>query len=609
MNSETAKRWFFVLRSAALCGGVAVFLAGVALAGPGSDKPTGEPESGKNAPSDPVHYSTKRTGTVETSDRLTLRLSTDLGSVHIVPLDGNLTAEVQYSVQVETDARPPLAQRLLEGYTLRAKATPFGVEIVGALPSLALKKGAPSAQISVQYEVKVPAGYNLEVKTEGGDIETGDVGGTANLSTQGGNIRTGRLGLTWSRNGGPGRSVARLETDGGHIQVQDVAGDLTAITAGGHINANNIAGDASLRTGGGHIQVAGEIRGRADLDTEGGNITVGAANRFVSVRTGGGQIDFGEVRGSVRAQTGGGGIRVLYVAGPMQVESSSGSICLTKVAGTVQAATREGTITAWINPEAPSSGGKVQLAGASQLSSGNGDLIVFVPRNLAATIEALVASGDAHLIEFDQALHLAMQPPASGNGPLRGVATLNGGGPPLKLRTTGGKIRVQFLDSQTALRESLIQEQKERLKIPGCSGCMPVSATVALPTPAPQPAEASDDLKADWLESFINQLEIMVSGGLRENPKDFRKRLTYSPAPPYPALAQRAGVEGRVSLEVRVLKDGRVEFKRLLEGEPSLADAAIAAVKNWRGQPMWINGKPKEVISVVTFDFQLRPSK
>ena len=64
-------------------------------------------------------------------------------------------------------------------------------------------------------------------------------------------------------------------------------------------------------------------------------------------------------------------------------------------------------------------------------------------------------------------------------------------------------------------------------------------------------------------------------------------------------------MQGRVKLQVRVLKDGRVEFQKLLEGEPSLADAAIAAVKNWRGQPMWINAKPVEVISVVTFDFQL----
>jgi outer membrane biosynthesis protein TonB len=44
----------------------------------------------------------------------------------------------------------------------------------------------------------------------------------------------------------------------------------------------------------------------------------------------------------------------------------------------------------------------------------------------------------------------------------------------------------------------------------------------------------------------------------------------------------------------------------LLQGEPVLADAAIAAVKQWRGKPAWINGKQVEVISTVTFNFQLR---
>jgi TonB family protein len=589
-------------RSLALCGAAGAVLcgAGAVLAGPGggtAERPVKDPPPG------PAHFSAERTGVLETKDKLTLRLTTDLGSVHIVPLDPGAAPTVRYTVHIETDAHAPLAQRLLQSYSLRAKATPAGIEIVGALPSPALRNAASGAQFWVQYEVAVPAAFSVEVKTEGGDIDTVDIGGTAVLSTQGGTIHVGSIGVNWARSGSPGHQVARLETDGGHIQVQDVAGDLTAFTAGGHINTGNIAGDASLRTGGGHIRVSGQIGGRADLDTAGGNITVGGANSFVSVRTGGGQIDFGEVRGSVRAQTGGGGIRVLYVSGPMQVESSSGSICLTKVAGTVQASTREGTITAWINPDPPSSGGNVQLAGASQLSSGNGDLIVFLPRNLAATIEAVVTSGDVHRIEADPSLHLAVQPAQpNGSSAIRAVGTLNGGGAPLRLRTTGGKIRLQFLDSQTALRESLIHEQQERLR-----SVVPVSAASVTLRAQPQPLVAPDssDAKSDWLESWINSLEVAVTGGLRENPTDFRKRLTYCPPPSYPSLSQRAGVQGIVKLQVRVLKDGRLEVQKLLEGEPSLADAAIATVKNWRAQPIWINGKPVEVISVVTFNFQL----
>src|SRR6267378_892697 len=256
----------------------------------------------------PVRVSADRTGSLQTSDGLTLRLSTDLGSVKIIPLENGSAPAVRYSVHIETDARAPLAQHLLDHYSLSAKAISAGVEITGNLPPQSARLSG--AQIWVQFEIAVPRNYSVEVKTEAGDIETGDIGGIASLTTQGGNIHAGRIGVSNARNAGSERLVARLETEGGHIQVQDVAGDLRAFTAGGHINAGNIAGDASLRSGGG-------------------------------------QIDFGEVRGSVRAQTGGGGIRIMYVSGPMEVESSAGSICLTRVAGTVRAATAGGTITAW----------------------------------------------------------------------------------------------------------------------------------------------------------------------------------------------------------------------------------------------------------------------
>jgi TonB family protein len=446
----------------------------------------------------------------------------------------------------------------------------------------------------------VPRGYSIDVNTEAGDITTADIGGTASLHTQGGNIKTGRIGTSGIRDASWGRSAAKLETEGGHIQVLDVAGDLTAITGGGHINVGNIAGDASLRTGGGHIR-AGQIGGRADLETVGGNITVAHAGSFVSVRTGGGQIDFGEVLGSVRAQTGGGGIRVMYVSGPIELESSSGSICLTRVAGALQAATSGGTITAWINPDAPSGGGNVHLAGPSQLASGNGDIIVFLPRNLAVTIDAIVTNGGLHRIEADPSLGFTVQASNSLTGPVHATAVLNGGGPPLKLRSTAGKIRLQYLDSEVALRDSLIREQIERIsqRIPDFK-----------PDYMDRKIEenrvvSSNDIKTDWLDSWLNSLEIAVRGGITEDFDEFQKRLINSPKPSYPALAQRAGLQGFVRLQVRVKKDGSIEVQKLLEGEPALADAAINAVKSWRARPALMNGKPVEVISTVTFNFQL----
>jgi TonB family protein len=441
----------------------------------------------------------------------------------------------------------------------------------------------------------------VDVNTEVGDIEAQDIGGTANLRTQGGNIRTGRIGGSGLRDAASGRPVAKLETQGGHIQVLDVVGDITAFTAGGHISVGSIAGDASLRTGGGHVRAV-RIGGRANLETVGGNITVAHTGNFVNVRTGGGQIDFGEVRGSVHAQTGGGGIRVVTVSGPMEVESSGGSICLTRVSDSLQAATSGGTITAWINPDAPSGGGNVRLSGSSQLTSGNGDIVVFLPRNLAATIDATIATGGEHRIEADPALHLMIQGSTNGNAPVHATAVLNGGGAPLRLRSTTGKIRLQFLDSDVALRESLIREQIERIsqRIPEYKPEVGSGMVNASPFTPP-----GDDLKMDWLDKWILDWERKFWGGIRENPDEFQKRVLNAPKPSYPTLAQRAGLQGVVKLQVRVMKDGRVEVQKLLEGDPMLADAAITAVKQWRAKPIWMNGQPVEVISTVTFNFQL----
>ncbi len=550
----------------------------------------------------PARVSADRTGSLQTSDGLTLRLSTDLGSVKIVPLENGSASVVRYAVHIETDARAPLAQHLLDHYSLIAKSTSAGVEISGNLPPQS--SHLSGAQIWVQFEIAVPRNYNVEVKTEAGDIETGDIGGIATLTTQGGNIRAGRIGVGIGkvRNAAAEHLVARLETEGGHIQVQDVAGDLRAFTAGGHINAGNIVGDASLRSGGGHIR-AGQIGGRADLQTDGGNITVVQAGSLVSVRTGGGQIDFGEVRGSVRAQTGGGGIRIMYVSGPMEVESSAGSICLTRVAGTVRAATAGGTITAWINPDAPSAGGTVHLPGLSQLTSGNGDIVVFLPRNLAADIDAVVESGGGRRIEADPALALQIQ--ERGNGPVHAMGALNGGGPPLKLRTTAGKIRLQFLDSETALRQSLIQEQKERL-MDGLNSAQFTPTGFEKPQSwnAPEPVGGAED-RGDWIDRWLNTLETTFLGGIREDPDELQKHLVSAPPPAYPEIARRAGVQGIVRLQVHATKDGRIEVDKILSGSPTLADAAIAAVKKWRVRPFSTGGRPVDVISTVTFNFQL----
>ncbi|MGC1617823.1 MAG: energy transducer TonB [Candidatus Acidiferrum sp.] len=574
------------------------FLPGLVFGAGAIDPPPVTPP----VPGDPApRVAMDRSGVVPTQDGLTLHLTTDLGSVRVVALEPGAAPVVRYSVHIETDARVPLAQILLERYSLTAKATTTGVEIVGTSPSQAGRGGA-NAQFYVQFEISVPATYSLDVNTGVGDIVTQDIGGTASLITQGGNIRTGRIGYIGWRHASQAHPTAKLSTEGGHIQVQDVAGDLDAFTAGGHIVAGNITGDAVLRSGGGHIR-AGEIGGRARLETDGGNITLKQAGNFVSVRTGGGQIDFGEVRGSVRAQTGGGGIRIITVSGPMEVESNGGSICLTRVAGAVQAATGGGNIQAWINPDAGSPGARVGLPGPSQLSSGAGDIVVFLPRNLAANIDAMVENGGISRIDADPGLLLNIQTLGNrSSGPVRAMGVLNGGGEVLKLRSTVGRIRLQYLDADTGLRDSLIREQRERINRWHDPDFLPVNSL----EPAPPVAEPPPfDEKSDWLEGWMDKLEIALLGGLREDSDDLFKRLVFSPPPVYPDLARRASIEGVVKLQVKVKTDGSIEVQKVLEGEPVLADAAIEAVKKWRATPASINGTRVETISTISFNFLL----
>jgi TonB family protein len=571
----------------------------------------------------PVGHVTKDlTGVVETGENQTLRLNTDLGSVHVISLERGAAPVVRYSVHIETDAHQPQATQLLEHYVLSVQSSPSGIEITGNLPQQ-VSHGGNGAQFWVHFEVMVPASYGLDVSTGAGDILTSDVGGAATLATEGGNIVTGKLSTNLSeashRHAHAGmRAGAKLQTEGGHIQVEGAEGGLNAFTAGGHINTGYIQGEAILHSGGGHIRAAG-IGGKADLTTEGGNITVGKAGSFVAVKTGGGQIDFGEVRGSVHAQTGGGGIRVMYVSGPMDVESSGGSICLTRVSDSVRAETGSGTITAWINPESSSvatsaathaESAAVSLSGASQLISGEGDIVVFLPRNLAANIEAIVEHGGEHRIQADPALALQIAKSSQSNGPMKAVAALNGGGPILKLKTTGGKIKLQYLESEPALWDAMMRDQKARMERDLAMTPVPVRAMQwpeAYPAlnPTPHPAPRPEQYSV-WPGTWVDRIERNLLGGVREDGDDFLKRLVSAPPPGYPEVARKAGIEGVVRLQVRLKQDGRIEVEKLLDGDTVLADAAIAAVKQWRGKPVEMDGKPVDVISTVKFEFHLR---
>jgi TonB family protein len=79
------------------------------------------------------------------------------------------------------------------------------------------------------------------------------------------------------------------------------------------------------------------------------------------------------------------------------------------------------------------------------------------------------------------------------------------------------------------------------------------------------------------------------------------------PNPVYPEAARRARIQGVVVLECTIGKSGDVNEVKVLRGLPlGLTEAAVDAVKKWRFKPSTLNGKPVEVLYILTVRFNLQ---
>jgi TonB family protein len=83
--------------------------------------------------------------------------------------------------------------------------------------------------------------------------------------------------------------------------------------------------------------------------------------------------------------------------------------------------------------------------------------------------------------------------------------------------------------------------------------------------------------------------------------------LIHKVKPDYPEVLREAGIEGTVSLEAIIGKDGTVLDHRVLNtwANPALVEAAVEAIKQWGYKPTLLNGEPVEVVTTVTVNFRL----
>jgi TonB family protein len=81
--------------------------------------------------------------------------------------------------------------------------------------------------------------------------------------------------------------------------------------------------------------------------------------------------------------------------------------------------------------------------------------------------------------------------------------------------------------------------------------------------------------------------------------------LLYRVEPDYPEEARRQGIQGPVVLDLHIAKDGTVQGADLVSGQPLLAQAATAAVKQWRFRTRYVNGNEVEMQARITLHFAL----
>jgi hypothetical protein len=273
-----------------------------------------------------------------------------------------------------------------EGGTLTIDAGVGDIQIVSGGTGVAIEI-VRDAQTSSQTKAnEIFRDYDVKVSQSGNDVE----------------IRTDwQQGLKFFNFGDPieikynvrvpSRYNVNLKTSGGDISVTSVTGTVDAHTSGGNIRLATINGPANVRTSGGNIDVVGTT-GKADVRTSGGNITINHAGAEVTARTSGGNIHVEEALAAIDASTSGGSIKANFT---------------------------------------------VQPKGNTRLSTSGGSVSISLPANVNLDLDAHTSGGG---VQSDLPVTVIGHQSESTL-----VGKINGGGPQLVLRSSGGGITVRKL--------------------------------------------------------------------------------------------------------------------------------------------------------------------
>ena len=151
--------------------------------------------------------------------------------------------------------------------------------------------------ISIDYDISVPAAVALNLHSGSGDVDVDHVGRYLAGSSGSGNVRAHAL-----------HGPAELSSGSGDLELeQDGPGDVKLKSGSGNITVHSFDGGIMARTGSGDVTADGKLGGSANLSSGSGNIRLRLSP---------------DAHFNLEATTGSGDIRVHFPGAPQQGENS-----------------------------------------------------------------------------------------------------------------------------------------------------------------------------------------------------------------------------------------------------------------------------------------------
>lgn len=173
--------------------------------------------------------------------------------------------------------------------------------------------------ISISYELIVPAQTKLRSESGSGDQKVEGIGGPADMNSGSGSLHVKNIG-----------NEVRVRTGSGDVELETIHGSVRASAGSGTIHATGIAGGLTASSGSGNVKLEQTAAGDVDISTGSGDVEIKGVKGGAKVSTGSGSITAqGDPTGDWRLHSGSGSVRVNFpsqAAFNLVARSSSGNI-------------------------------------------------------------------------------------------------------------------------------------------------------------------------------------------------------------------------------------------------------------------------------------------